>query len=113
MSAYDPKRPRPSRPSDEPAPVEALLEPASPAEAAEPSDGAEAESRSTAGSRNGSGPPARPAGSAQEVPVAPAPEVGTTNRAVLYASLGVAALVAVVLVVLRVRSRRADGSTGG
>lgn len=111
MTAYDPKRPRPARPADEPAPVEALLEPTTP-ESAEESLGT-AESRSTAGSRNGSGPSARPVAPVQEVPVAPAPEVGTTNRAVLYASLGVAALLAALLVVLRLRARRSDGSTGG
>jgi len=110
MTAYDPKRPRPSRPADEPAPVEALLEPApstEPEDATEPA--AAAESQTTAGSRNGSGPAARPAVPAQEVPVAPAPEVGTTNRAVLYASIGVAALVTALLVVLRRRARRTDG----
>lgn len=114
MTAYDPKRPRPSRPADEPAPVEALLEPTAPAESPSTAESdSAAESRSTAGSRNGSGPSARPAAPVQEVPVAPAPEVGTTNRAVLYAALGVAALLAALLVVLRLRSRRADGSTGG
>jgi hypothetical protein len=117
MAAYDPKRPRPSRPADEPAPVEALLEPAAPtAPTPTPTTSAaptsDAESRSTAGSRNGSGPAARPTSSSQEVPVAPAPEVGTTNRAVLYASLSVAALVATLLVVLRLRARRAEGSKG-
>jgi hypothetical protein len=116
MAAYDPKRPRPSRPSDEPAPVEALLEavepdaPAATPDAPEPTADADAESRSTAGSRNGSGPAARPSPSAQEVPIAPAPEVGTTNRAVLYASLGVAALLTAVLIALRLRARRAAGS---
>ena len=112
MTAYDPKRPRPSRPADEPAPVEALLEPAAADTATTTEEAGEAESRSTAGSRNGSGPAARPAAPVQEVPVAPAPEVGTTNRAVLYASLGVAALLAVLGIVLRLRSRRGEGTTG-
>ena len=104
MAAYDPKRPRPAHSSDEPAPVDALLEPAG---AAEPAAATVPEESS---SRNGS-TRGRHGGSVQEVPVAPAPEVGTTNRAVLYASIGVAAVVAAVLVVLRIRSRRAPGAS--
>ena len=111
MTAYDPKRPRPSRPADEPAPVEALLESTATAEPAPPAPSASP--ASPAASRNGSGAAARPVAPAQEVPVAPAPEVGTTNRAVLYASLGVAGLLTALLIVLRLRARRGDGSTGG
>jgi hypothetical protein len=55
---------------------------------------------------------ASPNGSAarfgSEVPVAPAPEEGTANRAVLIAGLGAAGLVALVLAILLRRRRRAD-----
>lgn len=109
MAAYDPKRPRPAQLTEDAAPVDALLEPTVvpepepavvpsapvPDVAPAPEDGPVAD----AGARPG------------EVPVAPAPEVGTTNRAVLYASIGVAALVTALLVVLRIRSRRASGGS--
>jgi cytoskeletal protein RodZ len=101
MAAYDPKRPRPAELSDDPAPVDALLEPTAvpaapavaPAAAPEPVD------------------TGRVAHAAAEVPVAPAPEVGTTNRAVLFAAAGVSAVVVAVLVVLRLRSRGSKGSS--
>lgn len=97
MATYDPKRPRPAQSEDEPAPVEALLEP---------------QADTPPVTTNGSADPARspqrvPAPHVTEVPVAPAPEVGTTNRAVLYAALGVAGLLSALVVVLRLRSRRA------
>lgn len=96
MAAYDPKRPRPAQLSDDPAPVDALLEHTGEVPVVDPVTEPPV-------STNGS----RPA----EVPVAPAPEVGTANRAVLYASLGVGALLTVLLIVLRRRARRAAGTS--
>jgi hypothetical protein len=102
MAAYDPKRPRPAELSDDPAPVDALLEPT--AVPATPTDAPAAapEPASTG----------RAAHAGAEVPVAPAPEVGTTNRAVLVAAAGVSAVLVAVLVVLRLRSRGSKGSAG-
>lgn len=113
MAAYDPKRPRPAELRDEPAPVDALLEPAAPTPPAAP---ATPESPPLSASPSVTDPPAvevigsGPNGT--EVPVAPAPEVGTANRAVLYAALGVGAVAAVVLLLLRRRSRRGAGDHG-
>ena len=103
MAAYDPKRPRPAELRDDPAPVDALLEPTAPAPTPAPEVLPEPEPTVVAvpASANGT-----------EVPVAPAPEVGTANRAVLYAALGLGALVTVVLLVLRRRSRRGDSGSG-
>lgn len=111
MAAYDPKRPRPAELRDDPAPVDALLEPMAPAPtpapevAPTPAPEVLPEPEPTVvavpASANGT-----------EVPVAPAPEVGTANRAVLYAALGLGALVTVVLLVLRRRSRRGDSGSG-
>jgi hypothetical protein len=166
MPAYDPKRPRPAAGrAEEPAPVEALLEPASSAvvepapdapevaapdapspevpaadaaapsdespelveETSTPSEVAEAEASvveepavgdaTAAGARrdaddlevdlrdvssNGSH------AGAHEVPVAPAPNEVTTNRAVLVAGISVAALVSLIVAVLLRRRRRSD-----
>lgn len=135
--AYDPKRPRPKAESDEPAPVEALLdaddaEPSSlladPAAFADPEVIAELEdlveaedavepvelvvlgrgmngaasngSAAISAASNGSGSRLAP-----EVPVAPAPETGTTNRAVLAAVLAGSLLAVLTFVVLRRRRR--------
>jgi hypothetical protein len=157
--AYDPKRPRPRADADEPAPVEALLDPqevpvaseapedakvsdADPtatdptapeptAPEPEPTDTAVTEPAASeptviepdeapgepdvaepaavlgrqvpGASSNGSG-----TRSAPDVPVAPAPEEGTTNRAVLAAAIGGAVLA--VLVWLLWHRRRAGGN---
>ena len=108
MAGYDPKRPRPSTAAeDDPAPVEALLEPTEVVEdvAEQPSadadvvDGAvEVDLREA--STNGS------SRSTHEVPVAPAPEEGTANRAVLVAAFSGVALVVVVLGLWFRRRRR-------
>lgn len=119
MAAYDPKRPRPAQLSDGPAPVDALIDAPDTAPDAE----SDTTSDTTSDTEATSVPPAEPrvidppepvvvhsptrGGAPAEVPVAPAPEVGTANRAVLYASIGVAAALAVIAVVLRLRSRRA------
>ena len=159
MAAYDPKRPRPSAstPSDDPAPVEALLDPgptpvdappvdtapvdtspitepaaateaaavasAQPVEsqpidesptveaASEPAvtdDHGESSPDTVPGVRlNGSASTTPPAASPtpSEVPVAPAPETGTANRAVVIAGV-VSSLVALLVVVLLLRRRR-------
>lgn len=120
MSGYDPKRPRPSAAADDdPPPVDALLEPAadesgtpgepppspspSPSQDAPgeeiPDDAVEVDLR--AASSNGSS-----ARASHEVPVAPAPEEGTTNRAVLVAAVSGVTLVVLVLAVLLRRRRR-------
>ncbi len=120
MASYDPKRPRPGAGEpEEPAPVEALLSPeplqsSGPLESGEPSDqpalheerGAddvEVDLRTVVA--NGSGPRV-----ARDVPVAPAPEQGTANRALLTAAAvaGAAALMLVVATLLRRRRRRSD-----
>ena len=104
MAAYDPKRPRPAQLAEDAAPVDALLEPTAPPAVRSdppPSPGTRAE------------PTVVTEPEPVVVPVAPAPEVGTTNRAVLYASLGVGALLVALLVVLRVRARRAAGGSAG
>ncbi len=144
MAAYDPKRPRPSAstPADDPAPVEALLDPApadpapadptpapvepardepAPAEAASPEAGpletepedeaapaaeTSAEPAVTSGiALNGSSGAASRTPS--DVPVAPAPQTGTANRAVVIAA-AVSAIVALLVVVLLARRRRQD-----
>lgn len=98
MAGYDPKRPRPTAvdEADEPAPVEALLAPAA-SEVATP----EVDLRD----QRGSGVGERPGVVASEVPVAAAPEEGTANRAVLFAGLAGAGLVA-LLVAIALRRRR-------
>lgn len=132
MAAYDPKRPRPSSTSDpdEPPPVDALLEPAPdtpapeaaadapPAEDAGPgADAPEPDARDpeqvdevdlrTAASTSGNG--SRPAPKrVTEVPIAPAPEEGTANRAVLIAALVSTTAVAVLVALLLRRRRHRD-----
>lgn len=133
MAPYDPKRPRPSAgETEEPAPVEAMLspepvqletappEPASPepvsaepvspepvsAEPVSPGnsgtpDEAEVEVDLRVVASNGSASKAP-----REVPVAPAPEQGTANRALLAAAAGSAAVLALVVAVLWRRRRR-------
>lgn len=110
MAAYDPKRPRPAQLSDDPAPVDALLEPTAPTSTPATERAADVPAPDappvvvTAGAD-------RASANGADVPVAPAPEVGTANRAVLYAALGVGSLVAVVLVLLRRRARRGGGAS--
>jgi hypothetical protein len=111
MPAYDPKRPRPADLIDAPAPVDSLLDRAdsSPGPPVvdvtgpmpEPLDDA-ADERVTLGTEP---EPVHLAGRSPEVPVAPAPQVGTANRAVLVASVGVSTAVLAVLVWLRLRRR--------
>jgi hypothetical protein len=115
MAAYDPKRPRPAEMSDAPAPVDALLEPTSPPSSPieEPTGSvvpSMAESLAERPPMVNRTPAAADPGRSTEVPVAPAPRVGTANRAVLYASAGVGAFVVALLVILRVRSRRLRGA---
>ena len=75
MASYDPKRPRPGAgETEDPAPVEALLSPAP--ESPESPSAAEVEVDLRVVASNGSS-----SRSAREVPVAPAPEQGTANRA--------------------------------
>ncbi len=109
MPAYDPKRPRPSvGDADEVAPVEALLDAGTPAsepmvevhDAHRGPDPTEVDLRDA--SPNGSSVRQR-----SDVPVAAAPEEGTANRAMLFAGLGAAAVVALVVAVLARRRRRA------
>ena len=125
--AYDPKRPRPAAQSDEPAPVDALLDASETDEQAvveeavieELTDASETVDLTDPVVLGGSPPDAGSNGSttsrtaqrqAPEVPVAPAPETGTTNRAVLAAALGGTALVG-FLVILWCRRRGANSST--
>lgn len=131
MAGYDPKRPRPSVPEDQPAPVEALLDEAPPLpsdtspdddpsatttiDVREPATGrvamtssstaAEASTAPAASSAARSAPATPSGGTGSEVSVAPAPEEGTANRALLVAGI-VAALGAVVALVLILRRRR-------
>ncbi len=118
MPSYDPKRPRPSATADDIAPIEAILDPsatdatppdaiddASDVEPIEPIEEVEEveEVDLRVGPGAGSPEPLLQAGGS-EVPIAPAPEENTANRAVLAAVLvGVAALVAVIVVVRRRR----------
>lgn len=118
--AADPAAPEPEPPTTTAAPdsadADAVAEPAEdqpdgPAtDADEPADAVPA-SRSVADdvevdlrdvSSNGSG------GTPHEVPVAPAPNEVTTNRAVLVAGISAAALVALIAAVLLRRRRRSD-----
>jgi hypothetical protein len=122
MAGYDPKRPRPTAASEDPPPVEALLEPPTSEVPAVVPSATEGQPEGPGPSGSGDTPPrpsepdapSEPAvevdlrepstnGSTgrahHEVPVAPAPEEGTANRAVLVAALsGVLALVAVLVV---------------
>ena len=154
MAAYDPKRPRPSAstPADDPAPVEALRDPApadpapadptpapvepardepAPAEAASPEAASPEAASPEAGpletepedeaapAAETSAEPAVTSGIAlngssgaasrtpSDVPVAPAPQTGTANRAVVIAA-AVSAIVALLVVVLLARRRRQD-----
>jgi hypothetical protein len=99
MAGYDPKRPRPTAvdEADEPAPVEALLAPVAPEAAAPDVDLRD---------QRGSGVGERPGVVASEVPVAAAPEEGTANRAVLFAGLAGAGLVALLVAIVLRRRRR-------
>ncbi|CAN5676017.1 hypothetical protein BH10ACT3_BH10ACT3_02060 [soil metagenome] len=129
--AYDPKRPRPASGSEDPPPVDALLGPTDDATSDEPTGEIEAIDVRDPGSpapeptapeptapepmapeaatldrphsgsgSNGYGPRTSP-----EVPVAPAPEEGTANRAVLAAVFGGSALFVLLLVLWRRRRR--------
>lgn len=119
MPSYDPKRPRPAAATtDDLAPIEAILDPGSAGtrptdQAVEADDAAEVDPVEEPDEtvevdlRIDPGPdapePLLQAGGS-EVPVAPAPEENTANRAVVAAALVVvAALVAVFLVVRRRR----------
>jgi hypothetical protein len=115
MAAYDPKRPRPAEMSDVPAPVDALLEPTSPPSSPleEPAGSVVPSPAEILVERSPMVDQTRAAADSPrstEVPVAPAPRVGTANRAVLFASAGVGAVVVALLVILRVRSRRLCGA---
>jgi len=123
MPSYDPKRPRPAAATAEDlAPIEAILDPTAgeprPPEVSEPThdevppddvdDVERVEDVEEVDLRVDPGPdgpePLLQAGGS-EVPVAPAPEENTANRAVVAAALVVlAALVAVFIVVRRRRS---------
>ncbi len=74
MAAYDPKRPRPSAstPTDDPAPVEALLDPATPAPTESPE--ARVEPADAAGSADAAGPTESDAAPDAVAPDAVAPE---------------------------------------
>lgn len=111
MPSYDPKRPRPSA-DDDVAPIEAILDPSvTHATAVDEADDGETieelEELEEVDLRvdPGAGPPEPlPRAGGSEVPVAPAPEEDTANRAVLAAVLvGVVALLAVIVVVRRRR----------
>jgi hypothetical protein len=104
MAGYDPKRPRPTAvdEADEPAPVEALLAPVAPEVAAPALAAPEVDLRD----QRGSGVGERPGVVASEVPVAAAPEEGTANRAVLFAGLAGAGLVALLVAIVLRRRRR-------
>lgn len=102
MASYDPKRPRPSAgETEEPAPVEALLSPGPETPEPASADDAAVEVDLRVVASNGSAPKA-----ARDVPVAPAPEQGTANRAILAAAAGSAVVLALVVVVLWRRRRR-------
>jgi hypothetical protein len=126
MSGYDPKRPRPSAASeDDPPPVDALLEPVAD-EPRTPDEPTPSPSPSAAGDAPGDERPeadelsdarvevdlretssnGSSARAGHEVPVAAAPEEGTTNRAVLVAAVSGVTLVVLVLAVLLRRRRR-------
>jgi hypothetical protein len=109
MPSYDPKRPRPSAATaDDVAPIEAILDP-TPAEVATVDVEEEApigtpdevDLRVEPGPRS---PASVQQTGGSEVPVAPAPEENTANRAVVAAVLvGVAAILALIFVMRRRR----------
>jgi hypothetical protein len=110
MPAYDPKRPRPAESFDAPAPVDALLD-----STIADSDVPVVDVRGPSPELRGPGNnghvrhagvvPEAPAGQTSEVPVAPAPQVGTVNRAVLVASITVSVALVALLVWLGFRRR--------
>lgn len=127
MAAYDPKRPRPSTgSSEEPAPVDALLDPSPSTGSTQavrideppPADGSgSAGEPESAGketvevdlrdpSSNGPTNPNHVVG--PEVPVAAAPDEGTANRAVMIAALTAAGVFALIVAILLLRRRRVD-----
>jgi hypothetical protein len=115
MAAYDPKRPRPSGGgSEEPAPVDALLDPSpgtGSTETVKVDDPAPADSEAIEvdlrdAASHGAPSPEQVVGS--DVPVAAAPDEGTANRAVMVAALTAAGLLALVVAVLLLRRRRVD-----
>ena len=114
MAGYDPKRPRPSAPADEPAPVEALMDPAEPAEPPDATEPAEATGRAEPSGREPTAPAPGPStrhGSGPNAPSANGPgpisSVPATTRSGLPTGVIVASVVGVVLIlVLLLRRRR-------
>jgi LPXTG-motif cell wall-anchored protein len=101
MAGYDPKRPRPVVDRDEPAPVEALIEPAgAPPEVVVPPAPRVVEPAAPTVVE----PAERPfPPTLSDTPIAPAPPEGTANRAVMFVMAGAAAVSLLALLVLRRR----------